>query len=128
MPFVDLLHPAGDVEFHDFDQALVFEICHRRIVERDVPVLSDAHAAEIDRLSLEQRLVALALGDRFRRVAAKIVEYLRVHLALHTLAHVAPKTGRMILIDAEVLIHVKQRHFAPVDAAQLHEGFQELNL
>ena len=34
----------------------------------------------------------------------------------------------MILIDAEVLIHVKQRHFAPVDAAQLHEGFQELNL
>ena len=34
----------------------------------------------------------------------------------------------MILIDAEVLIHVKQCHFAPVDAAQVHEGFLKLNL
>ena len=34
----------------------------------------------------------------------------------------------MILIDAEVLIHVEQRHFAPVNSAQVHKGLQELYL
>ncbi len=80
MPFVDLLHPAGDVEFHDFDQALVFEICHRRIVERDVPVLSDAHAAEIDRLSL-------ATQDALARSMGRAVEDLRGVILIPEIGH-----------------------------------------
>ena len=45
MPFVNLLHSAGDIQFHYLHQALIFKIGHWRIVECYMTIFSDTHAA-----------------------------------------------------------------------------------
>jgi hypothetical protein len=46
---VDLLLPAGGIEFDFLDEHRIVEIRHGRVVEREVAVFSKAGADEIDR-------------------------------------------------------------------------------
>ena len=116
------------VEAHDFDPAFVLEIGHRRIVERQMPVLAHAQDAEVDRMAAQQGFVMLALFERLGRIASEVVKFLRVNAFLDALVHVAGETRRMVRVDAEILVHVKQRHARPLDAAELHKGVEELEL
>ena len=57
-----LLATARVVELHHLDVERVVEVGDGRVVEREVPVLADAEAAEVERMVAEQRGVPLALG------------------------------------------------------------------
>ena len=48
--FADLLPTAGGVELHDLHVERVVEVGDGRVVEREVPVLADAEAAEVERV------------------------------------------------------------------------------
>ena len=48
--FAHLLLTAGGVELHDLHVERVVEVGDGRVVEREVPVLADAEAAEIERV------------------------------------------------------------------------------
>src|SRR4051812_22888235 len=106
----------------------VLKIGHGWIVESNMAILADAEAAEVDWLSLQQLAIALAFVQGQRGVTANIVEHTRMHARLHSLSHVTVKTGRMIAVDAEVFIHVKEGDLRPINPAQSDQRFQKLDL
>ena len=89
---INLLPAAGLVEFHDFHQLRILEISHRRIVEREVPVLADAEADEVRRRRREQRGVAPALGCRVRRLAGQRMERRDPHARKQMFVQIAATT------------------------------------
>ena len=50
MAFLDLLHLAVVIELHELDRVGVVEAGDGRIIEGDVAILADAHAAQVDGL------------------------------------------------------------------------------
>ena len=52
----------------------------------------------------------------------------RLHALLDPFAHIAPKAGLVIRVQAEVFIHVEQRQFRPIHAAKLDQCLEELDL
>ena len=72
--FADLLAPARVVELHDLDVEGIGEVGDGRVVERQVTVLADAEAAQVERVGTKQHGVAVALGVEVGRVAVDVVE------------------------------------------------------
>ena len=64
-----LLAPAGVVELDDLHVGGIVEVGDRRVVEREVAVLTDPETAEVERMRPQQRCVPVALGVRVGRVA-----------------------------------------------------------
>ena len=64
MALVHLLSPACDVELDHLHIDRVVEIGHRRVVEREVAVLADAQAAQVERMPLAAGPRTVALGLR----------------------------------------------------------------
>ena len=62
-----LLLPASLVELHGLHGERVVEVGDRRIVERDMPVLADAHADDVDGRVTEEGGVPRALRRHGRR-------------------------------------------------------------
>ena len=52
----------------------------------------------------------------------------RLHARLDALAQVTAKAGAVIRVDAEILIHVKERDARPVHPAERHQRVEELEL
>ena len=65
--FADLLAARRGLERDDLHVERVVEVGDRRIVEREVAVLADAAAAEVERMRAEQRGVAVAPPPARRR-------------------------------------------------------------
>ena len=128
MALADLLLAARLVELHQLDHARVVEVSHGGIVEREVAVLTDAEAAKIDGLRSEQFRVALAFAEGQQGVAFKVMEVFRFQSCFNTFAHVLSEAGRMICIDAQVLVHVKERDARPIHTSQGHQRVEKLEL
>ena len=62
MALVDLLQAAGRVELDHLDVERVVEVGDRRVVERQMPVLTDAEAAQVEWVPAQEPRVAVALG------------------------------------------------------------------
>lgn len=128
MPLLHLLHLAGVVELHELHPMRIVEPRHRRVIERDVPVLPDPQAAQIHRLHPQQPRVPLNLVQRLRAVPIEVVERPRMHQLLHPLPQVPPETRRVPRRNPQVLVHVKQRHPRPVHSPQRHQPRQKRDL
>src|SRR5437764_573547 len=102
MAFIDLLLTASFIQLHELHAMFVLKICHGRIIESEVAILTDAQTAEIDRLSFQQRRVALAFIQRQESVSRNVVEGAWTNSLFDAFAHVTSKTRGMIGRDAEV--------------------------
>jgi len=60
--FADLLTSARVVELHHFHVERIVEVGDRRVVEREMAVLADAEAAQVERIAVQQLGVALTFG------------------------------------------------------------------
>jgi len=125
---LDLLHLAVVIELHELDGVAVVEAGDGGIIEGDVAVFADAHAAQVDRLSGEEIGVALALVKWQQAVALKEVEGLGAKERFDALLHVEAEASRMGGRDAEVLVHVEEGDLGPVDPAHLDELLEEADL
>ena len=112
---VHLLAPARVVERHDLHARRVGEVRHRRVVERQVAVLADAEADEVDRRRRQQGRVARA-RDRGRQLGRQRVERADRDVVEQVGPQVAPETLRVVGREADVVIHVEGRHAGPVEA------------
>ncbi len=77
VPLPHLLAPRRELERDDLDVAGIVEVRDGRIVEREVTVLPDAAAAEVQRMRPEQLLVPARLGLGIAGVALEVVELLQ---------------------------------------------------
>src|ERR1035437_2384463 len=112
---VYLLHAADIVEFHRPHIPRIAEIAHRRVDERQVPVLADSHDDQARFRPPQQPGVALALGFRVRRLAVQLVKRRHRHVVEQPLPQKAPERRRMIPAHPRVLVHVKRGDARPVD-------------
>ena len=128
---MDLLGAARRIQADDLDQHGVEEVRDRRVVEREMAVLADPGADDVDRLGTEdllvgqagpQRPIALLSGDQPEsgRIEADQSE--------QAFLEVAAERGPMIGGEPEVFIHVKAEHTRPVDIPGRHQARQELVL
>ena len=63
---VHLLLTAFLVEVHLLDLERIVEVCHMRVVESNVSVLSDTHADDIHRMLSQEGVVSCACSLRVR--------------------------------------------------------------
>ena len=126
--FVHLLLTAGQVELDDLHQTLVLEVGDRRIVEGDVAILTDAEAAEVDFLCVQEGGVAFAFRNGLKAIAFEVVEGFRLEAGFDAFAHVAAEAGFVLGIDAEVFIHVEEGDLGPVHAAEADDFFEKFDL
>lgn len=126
--FADLLLAAGAVELNQFDGARVVEVGDGRVVEGDMAVLADAETAEVDGLCPQQFGVTRAFGERFGAVAAQVVEGAGGQALVDAFPEEAPETGGVIGANAQVLVHVEQRHARPINPGLGHQRVQKGNL
>ena len=87
---VHLLNPARYVEFHDAHGARVGKIA-RRIVERQMPVLSDSQQRNIETVGRQQRCIARAFRFLIFRLATDLMESRGRHGAKNMLLQIASK-------------------------------------
>ena len=123
-----LLHPAGFVQFHDLGKLRVFKVRHCGIIEGDMPVLPHAQHADIQRMALQQLAVALCLLLRVLRVAVDQVHALKVLFAEYRLHEEVAEARRMILAQADILVHMKTVDALPLDIRVGHQRAQRLIL
>lgn len=112
---VHLLAPAGVVEPDDLHEHRVVEIRHGRVIERQVAVLADTEADEVDRRRRQQGRVARA-RDGGRQLGRQRVERADRDMVEQVGPQVAPETSRVVGLEADVVIHVEGRHAGPVEA------------
>jgi len=91
-------------------------------------IFTDSQAAQINGLRLKQRGVPGAFHMRQIAIAVDVMEGLGLHQRFDPFLHVVPEAGRVIGRNAQVFVHVEQRHLRPVDAAEGHKVLQELDL
>src|ERR1043165_4667333 len=128
MPFTDLLLTASLVQPNQLDRKAIVKIRHRRVVKCQGAIFTDAQAAKVDRLRFEQLAIPLTFIERLSSVPSQVMKYFRTHPRLNTLAHITTKTRRVIRVQAEIFVHVKKRHFGPIDPSQRYERLEKLNL
>src|SRR5436190_12076323 len=87
--FIGLLLPAGVVQLNQFDPVRVLEVGYWRVVKRQMSILTDAKAAEVNRLRLQQLRVSLAFIERKKSIPVKVVEHAGSDSRFDSLAHVA---------------------------------------
>lgn len=120
-PVIYLLLSARRIESNNLDGKRIIEVRDRRIVERKVAILADAHANQVERALGEKTSIASGFekGRAFRR------EQMNVLRPLDPGEQMSPKerakTLRMIGSKAGVLIHVEDNHPGPVNR-ESHEG------
>lgn len=102
------------IEVHDFDADGVIEISWW-VVEREVAIFSDSCAGDVNRALREELLVPCAFGGGVGRFAADAVKCGGADVLEDVLLLVVPKTGGVIRADADVLVHMKDFNFGPVD-------------
>ena len=92
--FAHLLELAAIVELDDLDDERVVEVGDRRVVEREVPVLADTEAAEIDRVLLDQARVPRRFALGIARRPVDVVKVAEPQVRRDPLAHVALEARR----------------------------------
>ena len=112
MPFVDLLRPAGPVELDHLDVEGIVEIGDRRIVEREMPVLSDAETTQVQRMGPQELCIAPAFDVGIAQ-ALDVVRRLWVGALDNPFADPALEAGRMVGTHPDVLVHVKDHGLGP---------------
>ena len=128
MPLVDLLLPACGVEFDHLDVERVVEVGHARVVERQVPVLPDAQAAQVKGVPGQEIRIAGA-GGRDVTLSVDVVRRLRCCGFDDPFSDPPLESGRMVGPDADVLVHVKDDRVRPGDVlGRGHECLDECTL
>lgn len=128
MAFLKLLHFAGEVEFDQFDEVFFLEAGHGRIVESQMAVFAHTEAAEVDRLLFEEGFVAGAFIEREIHVAFDEMKGFGFDKGFDPVTEVFAKTGFVVLINAEVFVHVEEGHLGPIDAFEIDEFAEKLDL
>src|SRR5690606_6705871 len=95
--------------------ALVVEVGLVGLVEREVPVLADAHADEVERRLAQQRLVPRGLGLGVGCVALDVVDGGGRERLLDALADPAAERRGVVGVDADVLVDVERGDVVPRD-------------
>src|SRR5437773_9188742 len=122
----DLLAQASFIEFDDEVGLFCLEI-RRRIVKRQMPVLSDADESNV-RGRRSQSFANAA--DNFSRitVAVKQVILRNPHLVNQTFQKILAEAGGMSDWKPNVLIEVKHLHSLPVDVSRIGQRVQKIQL
>jgi hypothetical protein len=128
---VDLLSSAGCVEPDDLDENRIEEVGDRRVVERQMAVLTDSRTDDVGRLGSEQVLVSQTGRERTFRVLtrdqAKAMS-IQTHEPEEMLPQVTPERSRVIGVDSQVFIHVERDDPRPVNLVVGDQAGQELVL
>jgi len=124
--FAKLLAPASLVQINDKIGFLGFKI-RWRIVECEMPILSDPHERDVDRRR-EQCLAGVA--DDFRRILFSIqqIVFRNSSLLNQPFAKKSTEAGRVRSWKANVFVQVKHFDLLPVDSRQTRENLQKLKL
>jgi hypothetical protein len=112
------------IEIDDDEWPLGLEV-GRGIIEGEVAVFADSYEGDVDRGLLNEGTDSPAFG--FRVVAG--IQQVRgsdTSLADQPFAKVLSKTRRMRVIDADVLVQVKQRDTLPVYPRQSGERVEKV--
>ena len=129
-PVVDLLLSAFVVEVDEFDGHEVAEVGDVRVVEGDVPVLSDPHDDDVDRPLRQNRRVATeqkldAVPSIFR---IEVVNRLKWKLAETMLPQIPRESRGGARREPDILVHMESDDLSPVDVFSGAEGLERLVL
>ncbi len=108
----DLLGSAVGVEAHLLHVEGVLEVGGGRVVEREVAVLADPEAAEVEGVGGQQCGVAVALAGG-RGESVDVVGGPGSGRCHDPLSDPAAEAGRVVLADPDVLVHVEDHHVLP---------------
>ena len=78
-------------------------------------VLADPHQHEIDRSRAQRRLVPGTLGVDVGRIPVDVLDVAGTQRNLDPLANPSPETGRVVFVEADVLVHVEHGDLVPRD-------------
>ena len=120
--------PAGIVQSDNLDTQGIGEIRHRRIIEGNVPVLSDSDSTNVDWRLGEEVAVAAALGLQIRRVAVEVVHGAERHTIGKPGLQPQPETRRMRHSHASILVEMQGFDRAPIEALYADQSVNELEL
>lgn len=87
-----------------------------RIIECEMPILSDSEKRNIDRAFRDQKGKPLCFGIRILRNAVHSMECLQVlHLINKTIFEIFLKTCRMLLRNTHIFVKLKYFHLTPIN-------------
>ena len=125
---VYLLVAAHFVQRDNLYRGRIVEFRHRRVVESDMAVFTDAHEYNVDWRLCQQPGVAAAFGLNVGRVAVQIAYLAKGQTVEHAGAQkVAEALGRRC-IQAHIFIHVECGNAFPVDIRRGAQCFQKFIL
>ena len=122
-----LLTPGRVLEVDHLDGFGIVEVGDRWIVEREMAVLADTRATEIEWVRGEQVGVAPRFGLGIVG-PVEVVECAQREVGCDAFAHVALKAGRVPWRKARVLVHVERSDGGPVDVSTGDELGEEREL
>jgi len=117
-----LLPAAALVEAHSLDAERIVEIRDVRIVECDVPILSDPQRAQVDGRRSQGLLVAAAFGIKVPRVPIEIINGSRVDSLHEVSVHPVLEAAAMTHGQVDVLVHVEKLESRPIKILEFHKG------
>jgi len=128
MSLADLLLAGPSIQFHNLHPTRIVEICPGRVIERDVPVLTDSHDAEVSGMFTQELLVVLTGGFEIGRVARHRVKSLRFHLIEQMPPQEERKTGTVPCRQIHVFVHVEDVDGLPGHIRPRPDGVQKTQL
>lgn len=124
---IHLLRPAGFIQFNRFNKQRIGEIGYRRIIERNMPVLTDAKADDINRRFIQQLRVSPALPFNIARPAQQL-DPSGIDSAEQPFLQIVPEALMGLLRQADIFIHMKSVHPGPVNPLLPDQSFIQLIL
>ena len=127
-PVVYLLLTTDVVELHGLHPLRVVEVRDRRIVERDVSVLADAHHHDVSRGLLQDLRVAFALRLGFGGRAVDQVHRLERYEPEDVRLEEVAETLRRVPVESDVLVHAAGIDPVPRDVDAFHKRLEDVVL
>ena len=121
MPFPDLLQAANLIERHFLYPFRIQKICHRRVIESDMAVLSNTNKGQVKWTRCQQVGISLQFCVEIGRVSLDVVDNPGLNLVLKASPNPQAESRRVSSRQPNVFVQVKRFHRAPRDFGKCHQ-------
>jgi hypothetical protein len=125
MAFAHLLLTTNFVELNKTNRLGIVETSEWGIIEGEVPILSDSHAAKVNRALIQQARVSSTRVINLVGIAGDSMESGQAERLYDLALQEAPEARRVVSVDPNILVHVECLDAGPIDVGNLAKRLDE---